>query len=79
MAMSEQEQFSSQLDSERLAWLREIAGKEGREFHEVLEAAIDVYRKHRLRESLGPELFAHLEAVIERMERYHRMREQKSE
>ena len=79
MATANREEFSSQINAGQLAWLREVAGREGREFHEVLETAIDVYHKHRLRESLGPEGFAHFEAIIERMERFQRMREQKTE
>ena len=79
MATVNREEFTSQLDTGQLAWLREVAGREGREFHEVLEDAVDAYHKHRLRESLGPEEFTHFETVIERMERYQRMRETKTE
>ena len=79
MATVNREEFTSQLNAGQLAWLREVAGREGREFHEVLEDAVDVYHKHRLQESLGPGGVAHFEAIIERMGRYQRMREQKTE
>lgn len=79
MATVKREEFTSQLDAGKLAWLRDVAGWEGREFHEVLEDAIDLYRKHLLRETLGPEEFAHIEAIIERMGRYQRMRETKTD
>ena len=79
MATVNREEFTSQLEAGKLAWLRGVAGSEGREFHEVLEDAIDVYRKHLLQEILGPEGFAHLEVIMERMGRYQRMRETKTE
>ena len=79
MATVNREEVTTWLDTGQLTWLREVAGWEGREFHEVLEDAIEVYRKHILRETLGPEGFAHFEAIIERMGRYQRMREQESE
>lgn len=79
MATVNREEVTTWLDTGQLAWLRGVAGWKGREFHEVLEDAIDVYRKHLLQETLGPEGFAHLEVIMERMGRYQRMRERKSE
>ncbi len=79
MATVNREEVTIQVDVGQLAWLREVADKEGRDIHEVLKDAVDVYHKHRLEESLGPEGVAHFEAVIERMGRYQKVRESKTE
>lgn len=79
MATVNREEVTTQLDSGMLFRLREIADREEREFHEVLEDAVDVYLRHRLHEWLGPEGTANLEAIFERMGRFQKMREQKSE
>lgn len=69
MATVKREEFSSQLDASLLAWMREVAHREGREFHEVLEDAVRAYVGRSAYESLGPETFALLETIIERYRR----------
>ncbi|MYC36616.1 MAG: hypothetical protein F4X66_06840 [Chloroflexi bacterium] len=75
MAMAEREQFSSQLDSGMLFRLREIADREEREFHEVLEDAVRGYLKYRTNDVMGPEMSAYLDVILERMGRFQKMRE----
>lgn len=79
MATVNREEFSSQLDSGMLFRLREIANREEREFHEVLEDAVRGYLKYRTNELMGPEMSAYLDVILERMERFQKMREQKTE
>ena len=79
MATVNREEFSSQLDSGMLFRLREIANREEREFHEVLEDAVRGYLKYRTNELMGPEMSAYLDVILERMGRFQKMREQKTE
>lgn len=79
MVMIKREEFSSQIESRMLFRLREIADREEREFHEVLEDAVRGSLKYRTNEVLGPEMSAYLDVIVERMGRYQRMREQKTE
>ena len=78
MAMIKREEFSSQIDSGMLFRLREIADREEREFHEVLEDAVRGYLKYRTNEVLGPEMSAYLDVIVERMGRFPKMRDQKT-
>ena len=79
MATANREEFKSQLDSGMLFRLREIADREEREFCDVLEDAVRGYLKYRSNEVMDPEMRAYLDVILERMGRYQRMREQKTE
>ena len=79
MATVNREEFSSQLDSGMLFRLREIADREEREFYEVLEDAVRGYLKYRTNDVMGPEMSAYLDVILERMGRFQKMREQKTE
>ena len=79
MATVNREELTTQLDSGMLFRLREIADREEREFCEVLEDAVRGYLKYRSNEVMGPEMSAYLDVILERMGRYQKMREQKTE
>ena len=79
MTTVNREEFSSRLDSGMLFRLHEIANREEREFHEVLEDAVRGYLKYRTNELMGPEMSAYLDVILERMGRFQKMREQKTE
>ena len=61
-----QEYFSSQTSPVLLAGMREIARREGGNFHAVLEAAMSSYIESKAQEGMRPEVMAHFQASLER-------------
>lgn len=64
-----QEAFSSQVSSELLAALRDIARSEGRQFEAVLEDALKEYLENRAAGKPRASVMAHFEASVERNRR----------
>ena len=79
MATVKREDVTTRLDSGMLFRLREIADREEREFHEVLEDAVRGYLKYRSNEVMGPEMSAYLDVIMDRMERFQKLRERNTE
>ena len=79
MTTTKREEVTTRLDSGLLFRLREIADREDREFHEVLEDAVRGYLKYRSNEVMGPEMSAYLDVILDRMERFQKAREHKAE
>ncbi len=60
------EKFASQASPALLKGLREIARREGRDFHDVLEDAMSDYIVGRADEKVRPEVMAHFRDSVER-------------
>ena len=66
MATRKRERFSSQVDPELLAQMRQIASNDGRQLQAVLEDAFRAYIESREQRRIRPEVMAHARASIER-------------
>ena len=62
----QRERFSSRVDSELLAALRELARREGRPFNAVLEDAMREYVAAHMEQKPRPSVMAHFEASVEK-------------
>ena len=65
----QRQKFSSRVDSELLAALRELARSDGRRFNAVLEEAMRKYVATRVEQKLRPSVMAHFEASLEKNRR----------
>ena len=66
MTNQKREKFSSQVDSELLAGMREIASDVGRQLQAVLEDAFRAYIEGRSQGKVRPEVMAQVRASVER-------------
>lgn len=66
---TERQRFSSRVDSELLAALRELARSDGRRFNAVLEDAMRDYIAARMEQEPRPSVMAHFETSVEKNRR----------
>ena len=62
----QRQKFSSRVEAELLAALREVAKREGRRFNAVLEDVMREYIAARMEQEPRPSVMAHFEASVEK-------------